>query len=64
VSSSGGHVAASPGAWIAVFLIVAAFIAGTFALIVGSIALWIVTGVAAVIGIIMALTSKIMEQAY
>jgi hypothetical protein len=64
VSNSDGHAAAPPASWIAVFLIVAAFIAGTCALIVGSVALWIVTGVLAVIGITLAFTSKIMEHAY
>lgn len=64
MSNSGGHAAAPPASWIAVCLIVAAFIAGTCALIVGSVVLWIITGVLAVIGVILAFTSKIMEHAY
>jgi predicted Na+-dependent transporter len=64
VSSSDGHVAATPGAWISVFLIIIAFILGTFALIASSIPLWIATGVVMVAGIAAGIASNIMEQAY
>jgi hypothetical protein len=64
VSSHGEHVSATPAAWLSVVLIVAAFIAGTFALIAGSIVLWIVTAVLAIAGGVLGVTSKIMEQAY
>jgi hypothetical protein len=64
VSSHGGHVAASPAAWLSVTLVVLAFVAGTFALIASSVVLWIVTGVLAVAGLVVGFTSKIMEQAY
>lgn len=59
-----GHVPATPGAWLAVCLIIAAFTFGTFALILSSIPLWIATGVAAIAGIIAGVASNIMEQAY
>jgi hypothetical protein len=64
VSTSNGHVAATPGAWLSVFLIIVAFVLGTFALIASSIPLWIATGVVMVAGIVAGLASKIMEQAY
>lgn len=63
MASSSGHHSASTGAWVAVLLIVAAFTIGLFALILSSIPLWIATGVVFVVGGIMAMTSKIMEQA-
>lgn len=59
-SSGGPHGAAT--AWIAVFVIVAAFIIGTVALIANnSVILWIIAGVVMVIGGILAMTSRIME---
>jgi hypothetical protein len=64
VASSNGHVSATPGAWLAVILIVLAFTLGTFALIAHSVPLWIATGVAMVAGIIGTLTSRMMQQAY
>ncbi len=63
-SSSSEHVSATPGAWLSVSLIVVAFILGTFALITGFIALWVLTGVATVAGIAGMFASNIMEQAY
>ncbi|WP_322759928.1 hypothetical protein [Frankia sp. Cr2] len=64
VAGSGGHHKANTGSWAAVFLIIAAFSVGTFALVLHSIPLWIVTGVALVAGLITAVASGIMEQAY
>jgi hypothetical protein len=64
VAGSTGHVSASPGAWLSVFLIIVAFILGTFALITSSVALWIAAVVALVAGIVGAFASKMMEQAY
>ena len=53
------------GAWIAVFVIVAAFIIGTAAVIAhNNPVLWIITGVTLVIGGVLALTSRIMELAH
>jgi hypothetical protein len=63
VASSSGHHSASTGAWVAVLVIVAAFTIGLFALILDSIPLWIATGVAFVVGGILSVTSKLMEQA-
>jgi fatty acid desaturase len=60
----GEHHRASKGAWIAVLLIVAGFAIGAFALPLDSVVLWIVTGVLLVLGGIMALASRLMEQAY
>jgi hypothetical protein len=62
--SAGGP--ASPGtktgAWIAVLLIVVAFILGVVALIAkNNVAVWIAAGVVLVIGGILALASRIME---
>ena len=62
--SSSEHVRATPGAWLTVFLIIAAFVIGTFALIAHSTPLWIATGVVTLAGIVAGVTSKIMEQAY
>jgi hypothetical protein len=64
VASSSGHVSATPGAWLSVALIVIAFTLGTFALILSSVVLWVLTGVAMVAGIVGGFASKIMEQAY
>jgi len=64
VASETGHHKASTGAWAAVLLIIAGFIIGVFALIFGSVPLWIVTGVLMVAGGILALASRIMDQAY
>ena len=63
-SSDGGHVKASPGAWVSVTLIVIAFTLGTFALILHSVPLWIATGIVMVAGIAGGLASRIMDQAY
>jgi hypothetical protein len=64
VSTPSGHVSATPGAWLAVVLVIIAFILGTFALIASSIPLWIATGVVMVAGIVAGIASNIMEQAY
>ena len=64
MSSSSGHVSASPGAWVAVILVIIAFVVGTFALILSSIPLWIATGVVMIAGIVAGVASNIMEQAY
>ncbi|MGF7234626.1 MAG: hypothetical protein ACQSGP_06675 [Frankia sp.] len=64
VATPGAHHRASKGAWLTVYLIIAGFIVGTFALIEHSVVLWIVTGVLLVLGGIFALASRIMEQAY
>jgi hypothetical protein len=64
VSSSSGHVSATPGAWLSVILIIVGFTLGTFALIASSIPLWIATGVVMVAGFIVGVASNIMEQAY
>jgi predicted exporter len=64
VATSGGHHKANVGSWIAVILIIVASTVGVFALVLGSAALWIVTGVTLVAGIIFAFTSRLMEQAY
>ena len=58
------HVAATPGAWLSVILIVVAFVLGTFALIATPIPLWIASGVVMVAGIVAGVASRIMEQAY
>ncbi|MDQ1632304.1 MAG: hypothetical protein QOC80_2276 [Frankiaceae bacterium] len=50
------------GAWISVFVIVAAFVVGVFALIAhNSPVLWIIAAVVMVIGGVLALASRIME---
>lgn len=64
MASAAGHHHGSPGAWLAVFLIIAGFTVGVFALIFASVPLWIVTGVAVVLGGVVALASGIMDQAY
>ncbi|WP_131766815.1 hypothetical protein [Candidatus Protofrankia californiensis] len=64
MASSGGHHKANKGSWTAVFLIIAGFTIGVFALILDSVPLWIGTGVALIVGMITAVTSQIMEQAY
>ena len=64
MSSSSEHVSATPGAWVAVILVVIGFILGTFALIDSSIPLWIATGVVMVAGFVAGIASNIMEQAY
>ncbi|WP_131746810.1 hypothetical protein [Frankia sp. Cppng1_Ct_nod] len=64
MASSGGHHKANTGSWAAVILIIAGFAIGVFALVLHSVFLWIVTGVALVVGMIAAATSRIMEQAY
>jgi hypothetical protein len=62
--ASSEHVSATPGAWLAVILIIASFTFGTFALITSSIPLWIAAGVAMIAGVAVGITSRIMEQAY
>lgn len=58
--SGGPHGQA--GAWISVFLIVAAFIIGVVALIdENNVVIWIIAAVVLVIGGILALASRIME---
>lgn len=64
VASETGHHKANTGSWAAVILIIAAFTVGVFALILGSVPLWIVTGVCMVAGGIFALAARIMDQAY
>jgi xanthine/uracil permease len=64
VTSSTGHHRANTGSWAAVVLIILGFTVGVFALVLHSIPLWIITGVALVLGGIVAVASKIMEQAY
>jgi xanthine/uracil permease len=64
VATTAGHHHGSPGAWLAVFLIIAGFTVGVFALIFASLPLWIIAGVGIVVGAIIALASRIMEQAY
>jgi xanthine/uracil permease len=64
VASSTGHHRANTGSWAAVVLIILGFTIGVFALVLHSVPLWIVTGVALVLGGIVAMASKIMEQAY
>jgi hypothetical protein len=50
------------GAWISVFIIVAAFVIGVVAMIAGnSVILWIIAAVVLVLGGIGALISRIME---
>ncbi|WP_051105491.1 hypothetical protein [Parafrankia discariae] len=62
--SETGHVKGNVGSWAAVYIIIAAFIFGTLALILGSVPLWIAAGVAIVAGAAIGLASNIMEQAY
>jgi xanthine/uracil permease len=64
VASSTEHHRANTGSWAAVVLIILGFTIGVFALVLHSVPLWIVTGVALVLGGIVAMASKIMEQAY
>lgn len=64
MASSEGHVSATPGAWLAVILIILAFVFGTIALIEHSIPLWIAAGVATIAGVVAGIASHIMEQAY
>ena len=63
-SSVGGHHKASKGAWATVYLLIAGFVVGTFALTTSNLVLWIITGVLLVLGGVCALASRIMEQAY
>ncbi|OAA28592.1 hypothetical protein UG55_1005104 [Frankia sp. EI5c] len=62
--SDTGHVKANMGSWAAVYIVIAGFVLGTLALILGSVPLWIGTAVALVLGAGLALASNIMEQAY
>ncbi len=64
MASSSGHHKANKGSWTAVFLIIAGFAIGVFALFAHSVPLWIGTGVVMVVGMITAVASRIMEQAY
>jgi hypothetical protein len=59
-----GHRRASLGSWLAVLLIIIGFAVGCFALALHSVALWVITAVALVAGGVVALLSRIMEQAY
>jgi hypothetical protein len=58
------HHRAKVGAWIAVLLIILGFTLGDFALSLHSTILWVLTAVALVIGGIVALASRIMDQVY
>jgi hypothetical protein len=58
------HHRGSPGAWLAVSLIIIGFALGAFALPTHSAILWIMTGAALVVGGILALKFRLMEQAY
>ncbi|WP_041939097.1 MULTISPECIES: hypothetical protein [Frankia] len=62
--SETGHHKANTGSWLAVLLLIAGSVIGCFALILASVPLWIVTAVLLVGGGIIALASRIMEQAY
>ena len=64
MASSSGHHTANVGSWAAVFLIITAFSIGVFALALHSVPLWIVTAGALVVGLVTAVASRIMEQAY
>ena len=64
MAASDGHNRGNAGSWVAVLLIIAGTVLGTLALILDSVPLWILTGVALVMGGIMALASRLMEQAY
>jgi hypothetical protein len=59
-----GHHRANVGSWLAVALIIIGAALGAFALVTHSEALWITTGVALIVGGLLALGSGIMEQAY
>ncbi|MBL7494227.1 hypothetical protein I6A60_32085 [Frankia sp. AgB1.9] len=52
------------GSWIAVSMIILGFALGACALPTHWLILWIMTGVALVVGGILALTSRIMDQAH
>jgi len=62
VADTTGGPHGQAGAWISVFIIVAAFIIGVVAMIAdNSLILWIIAGVVLVIGGVGALISRIME---
>ncbi len=52
------------GSWVAVTMIIVGFVLGACALPTHWTVLWILTGVALVVGGVLALVSKIMEQAH
>jgi hypothetical protein len=49
---------------LSVILVIVAFLLGTFALITGSVGLWIATGMVMLAGIVGGFASHVMEQAY
>jgi hypothetical protein len=63
-SAAAGHRRANLGSWLAVLLIIIGFAMGCFALALHSLTLWVITGVALVVGGVVALLSRILEQAY
>ncbi len=64
VATPAAHHRASKGSWLSVYLIIAGFIVGAFALIDHNLVLWVVTGVLLVLGAIFAIATGLMEQAY
>jgi hypothetical protein len=64
MARAGGHHRANTGSWLAVMMIILGFALGCFALPTGSLVLWVLTGVAIVVGGVIGLASRIMEQAY
>lgn len=63
-SSGGGHPQAPPVAWLAVFMVIAGVTIGAAALITKITLLWIIGGVVLAVGMVLMLTSKVMDQAY
>lgn len=62
MAQAAGGPQGKAGAWISVFLIVAAFIVGVFALIAdNNVIVWIVAAAVFVLGGVLALASRIME---
>jgi hypothetical protein len=64
-AAHGGHHVPHPGktgSWVAVFLIIAAFILGALGMILDSVVLDIIAAVVFVAGLILAFSSKIFEQ--
>ena len=64
-AAHGAHHMPHPGktgSWVAVFLIIAAFILGALGMILDSIVLDIIAAVVFVAGLILAFSSKIFEQ--
>ena len=58
------HNRSNAGSWLAVMMIIAGFAVGCFALALHSVVLWVLTGAALVVGGIIAMASRIMDQAY